>query len=190
LFNIRAINDTISIGLLDLKAFGEEMKNGSARENEKMGTGFLLNKMLNTYKNELSYTSNKEPYLVGRKEQISISHSHDKLAIIVDQMKKTGIDIELIRDKVKKIQHKFLNAAEIKIANNETETLISFWAIKETLYKIYGLKEVDFIKHLFVTEYGGSNITGRIAINGQEKNYKLAKETLDDYIMIYALDEI
>jgi 4'-phosphopantetheinyl transferase len=46
-------------------------------------------------------------------KHISISHSHDKLAIIVNEKEATGIDIELIRDKVLKIKHKFLSQIRI-----------------------------------------------------------------------------
>jgi len=148
--NIRKISPTISIGILDLKVFGQEHLNLLKRDLEKTGSLFLLGELLKTNEFELEYTSANKPFLKGRTEHISISHSHDKLAIIIDQNQNTGIDIELIRDKVLKIQHKFLNPAELTFARDHIERLITIWGAKEALYKVYGLKEVDFIKNLFI----------------------------------------
>jgi hypothetical protein len=68
--------------------------------------------------------------------------------------------------------------------------LITLWAAKEALYKVYGLKEVEFIKHLSIEEYSGPEIKGRIEIKNINKSYKLVHEKIDDYKMVYVLHEI
>ena len=96
MINIRKISPTISIGILDLKVFGQEHLNLLKRDLEKAGSLFLLGELLKTNEFELEYTSANKPFLKGRTEHISISHSHDKLAIIIDQNQNTGIDCPTI----------------------------------------------------------------------------------------------
>ncbi len=190
MINIRKISPTISIGILDLKVFRQEHLNLLKRDLEKTGSLFLLGELLKTNEFELAYTSANKPFLKGRTEHISISHSHDKLAIIIDQNQNTGIDIELMRDKVKKIQHKFLNPAELTFARDHIERLITIWGAKEALYKLYGLKEVDFIKNLFIEDFDGDDIFGKIDIGSFKKRYKLRSENLDGYKLVYVLNEL
>lgn len=188
--NIRKISPTISLGILDLKIFSEGHLNLLKRDLEKAGSLFLLGELLNTTMLEINYTPANKPFLKGRTEHISISHSHDKLAIIIDENHSTGIDIELMRDKVLKIQHKFLNQQELQFAKDHVERLITIWAAKEALYKVYGLKEVDFIKNLFVEDFDGDIIFGKIDIGSFKKRYKLKSENLDGYKLVYVLNEL
>lgn len=190
MINIRHITTAISIGLLDLAAFSKEQNLAAKRETEKAGALHLLKQLLNNEPFELAYSATNKPFLQGRAEHISISHSHDKLAIICNRACNTGIDIELIRDKVTKIQHKFLNDREIAFANNDTEALITLWAAKETLYKVYGLKEMDFKLNLFIDNFTGEQMTGHIRTHNLDKTYTLINERIDEYKLVYVLDEV
>jgi 4'-phosphopantetheinyl transferase len=187
---IREINEQIRIGLLDLKAFSVLNTITAKRDLERAGTQYLLKQVLKTEDFALNYTSENKPFLNNSTEHISITHSHDKLAIILNKKEPTGIDIELIRDKVKNIQHKFLNESEQHFANNDIDKLLTFWAAKEALYKVYGLKEVDFRLHLFIEDFEGAELNGRIEIKDLEKKYLLISETIEDYKMVYILNEI
>jgi 4'-phosphopantetheinyl transferase len=187
---IHAINAFISIGILDLALFGVSGKVTTNREKEKLGTRFLLKAMLKNEAFELLYTPEKKPYLNRRNEHISISHSHDKLAIIINSKETTGIDIELIRDKVLMITHKFLNATESEFAGSDVERLITIWAAKEAMYKVYGLKGLDFKVNLSVTPFNSNEIFGNINIGAANRKYALWKEKIDNYIMVYIQYEI
>lgn len=189
MFEIRTINNAISLALLDLEDFAKSQNLQTKREIEKAGTLFLLKKLMNDESIEVTYSETNKPLLKHRSEHISISHSHAKLAIIVNRQEPTGIDIELIRDKVKSIQNKFLNENEIAFANNDVETLVTLWAAKETLYKIYGRKKMEFKKHLFVEPFSSSSIIGRIEMKDFRKRYELVKEKVGDYILVYSLNE-
>lgn len=188
--NIKKINPFITIGILDLAAFSQRNEGLPKREQEKAGSLFLLKELLKTNKIELGYTPANKPFLTGRTEHISISHSHDKLAVIINESENTGIDIELVRDKVLKIQHKFLNDIEAGYAKDNVEKLITIWATKEALYKIYGLKELDFRTHLFVEEFEKDVIFGKINNGIFNKRFKLLCEDVDDYKMVYVLNEV
>lgn len=190
MLEIREINEHIRLGLLDLAAFSSKEAITVKRELERAGALFLLKQLLKKEVFELAYTPENKPYLKNRSEHISISHSHSRLAIILNTKEPTGIDIEMIRDKILNIQHKFLNPSELLFAQNDVHKLLTLWAAKEALYKVYGLKEVDFSLHLFVEEFQGSELTGHIALKDFKKKYKLVSETIENYKMVYVLNEV
>lgn len=187
---IRKINGDITLGLLDLRVFSLKEGVTVKRDLERAGTRYLLQELLSPPGAELSYTPEKKPFLEGRTEHISISHSHDKLAIILNRRESTGIDIEQIRDKVIHIRHKFLNTAELEMAGEDAERLIALWAAKEALYKVYGLRELEFIRNLFIEELSDTEITGSIRFGDLRKRYRMRSEKIDNYRMVYVLNEL
>ncbi len=192
MFIIDTINESITLGRLDLAAFSAENNIKEKRELEQEGTRQLLNKMFNGTNVLLKYTQYNKPYLEGNNSHISISHSHDKLVIIANTKESTGVDVELVRDKVKNIQHKFLSENEIIFANENTEVLTILWAAKECIYKAYGLKEVDFKKHIFIENFKveNSNFFGRIDLPNFKKRYLLTFQKQENYILVYILSEV
>lgn len=186
------INKDLYYGLLDLKAFAAHENIGSKREIETKGREYLIKKLIDS-DCRVEYDDKGKPYLLNDPRHISVSHSHDRLAIIVNKSEATGIDIELIRDKVLKIKHKFLRENELRDANDDVEKLLIYWAAKETLYKIYGLKEVDFIEHLLVkpfTKHKLGSIIGEINLHTFKESFKLHYQLLPDYVLVYALTKI
>lgn len=190
MFEIREINASIQLGLLDLKAFSQQEGISLKRELEKSGTLYLLKELLGTNHFKLNYLSTRKPVLEASNQHISISHSHDKLAVILDKNAPTGIDIELIRDKVLQIKHKYLTHEELAIAGNNVDTLITFWAAKETLYKVYGLKEVDFKKNLRVSFGNAPYLIGTIHLGDFKKKYNMVSSREGNYRLVYILHEI
>lgn len=101
-------------------------------------------------------THNKPILWINKKEwNISITHSHDFAAIIISQTSKIGIDIEQITPRISRVKHKFLNQTELDFAGleNQIEEQTLIWSAKETLYKIYSLKELDFKGNLFIKPF-------------------------------------
>ena len=189
-FNIKK---GLFFGILDLEAFALEKGLSAKREIETMGKNYLLAKLLDNDAVQIIYDDKGKPHLANDSRHISLSHSHNKLAIIINEHEPTGIDIELIRNKVLRIRHKFLSAPELAETGDDVEKLLVYWAAKETLYKIYGLKEVDFIAHLFVKPFNKHNlgtITGEINLPAFKKHFELNYQSVDDYILVYALSEI
>ena len=186
------INKGLFFGLLNLNEFANSIDIKAKREIETQGKNHLIKHLIGTTV-IIDYDEKGKPFLTNDPRHISISHSHDKLAIIVNEKESTGIDIELIRDKVLKIKHKFLSASELKDANDNIEKLLIYWAAKETLYKIYGLKEVDFIEHLFVkpfTKHNLGTIIGEIRLPNFAESFHLNYQIIDDYVLVYALKKI
>ncbi len=188
-FNIK---QGLYFGLLDLKAFALLNQLTLKRDIETKGKEHLINYLTNS-KATLTYNDKGKPYLENDSRHISISHSHDKLVVIINDFEPTGIDIELKRDKVLKIKHKFLSLPELTDANDDIEKLIIYWAAKETLYKIYGLKEIDFCNHLFISPFiknSKGNIIGSITLPDKQQSFELHYQFIDDYILVFVLTTI
>lgn len=188
MITVNKINENITIGILDLDLFlTKRNQKLTKRETEKEGALFLLNYMLKSNITEINYTLKNKPYLKNRKEYISISHSNKKLAIIINTKENTGIDIEQIKEKVLRIKHKFLNKNELKFAGDDPEKLITYWASKETLFKVSSQQPLNFILNLFVDDFYDTAFTGLIIKNNFYKKHYLIKEKIDDYILVYIL---
>lgn len=186
------INEGLFFGILNLNEFAVKHNLLVKREIELKGRRYLSEYLIGN-DCKIDYNDKGKPFLVNDTRHISVSHSHDKLAIIVNKNEATGIDIELIRDKVLKIKHKFLNETELTDTGNDIEKLLIYWAAKETLYKIYGLKEVDFIKNLFVNPFTKANlglIVGQITMTNFNEQFELSYQILDNYVLVYALRKI
>jgi 4'-phosphopantetheinyl transferase len=187
---IRDISAYQRLGLLNLTTFQHAGTVASRRDLERAGTRYLLDCMFSGENCELHYDTYNKPYLKGRNERISISHSHDMLAIISDGKGETGVDIELLREKVIGIRHKFLNPAEYDFAGENIERLITIWAAKEAMYKAYGRKQLDFKTQLEVMEFGGPEIKGYLRAHDERKSFLMRAEKIGDYMLVYILYEI
>ena len=66
-----------------------------------------------------------------------------------------GIDIEYHSGRVSKIRSRFMNPEEEAGIDkeHETEHLLLHWCAKETLFKMIGQEEVDFLHHLHVRPF-------------------------------------
>ena len=146
---------------------------------------------------EIIYDEHNKPFLKNSKKHISLSHSHNLLAVIIDD-KETGIDIEQIKPNVLRIKEKFMSDAELKAIakGHREEELTLYWCVKESLYKLYGKKKLTFKENLFVEPFeylGKGNIMGEIILDSKKRKYILHYEKISaegkDYIMTYVLNE-
>jgi 4'-phosphopantetheinyl transferase len=119
---------------------------------------------------------------------ISISHSGDYVAIILNEKENCGIDIEKISTKVERIKHKFLNENDLKIITSH-EHLTLYWGAKEALYKYYGKKEVLFIENLFINSFSNESnyFEGIINMPDLSKEIKMVWDKIDNYLLVYTL---
>lgn len=191
MLQIRHIQAHARLAILELASFAQQKGLTEKRTLEKEGVSYVLRQLLNDVTvAALAYTGERKPFLQNRSEHISISHSHDKLVVMVDEQQNCGVDIELVRDKVLGIRHKYLSQMEQDLAGTNVELLITYWAAKETLYKIYGKKGLDFAKHLSVEHPSAGEFRGTVSFDGWNRTYQLKKEKLDNYILVYSLREV
>ncbi|NOZ35033.1 MAG: 4'-phosphopantetheinyl transferase superfamily protein [Chlorobi bacterium] len=139
------------------------------RKIEWLGTRILLKKMLGFY-TEIQYNNNGSPYLkIDR--HISITHSKNYIGIILSKNKNTGIDIEIISDRILKTASKFIPDTEIKTIKTHKEIYLH-WCSKETLFKIKGGGGYDFKKDFVLAPFQAEEkgtITAFITKYGKEQ---------------------
>ena len=119
---------------------------------------------------------------------ISISHTKEFIAIIINKDDSCGIDIEKISEKVERIKHKFLNPLDLKNVSS-LQDLAIYWGAKEALYKYYGKKEVLFIENLFISNFSAdrNNFIGAIEIQNYSKEIDMEYEIIEDHVLVYTV---
>jgi phosphopantetheinyl transferase len=96
----------------------------------------------------------RKPFLPGEQYHFSISHCGDYAAAIVSSDKRVGIDVEIPVKGILNIRDKFLSKKEQENfgRNDDKDWLTLLWSCKESVFKWYGAGEVDFKKHIQLTQ--------------------------------------
>ncbi|MEO9571141.1 MAG: 4'-phosphopantetheinyl transferase superfamily protein [Polaribacter sp.] len=142
---------------------------------------------------DLIYDEFGKPHLKNGK-QISITHSFTFSGLIIsDDKQPVGIDIEMQRDKILKIAHKFTPIKEYNtIANHDAliSKLTIVWGAKESLYKIYGKKKLRFLENIYIEDFKFSDkkTTGEIRYNNETTSYKIQFLEFEGFTCTYAYD--
>jgi phosphopantetheinyl transferase len=162
------------------------------RKVEWMSVRYLLNLLLPNFE-DIEYEASGKPSLKNSSHHLSISHSHEKIAISVSKNHSTAVDIQLINPKIIRIKNKFLNPSELELINEVSEKeLTILWSIKEALFKIEGNQDL-FLKPNFLIEAINQENDAWFAnaksINGgQIKEYQLGVKMINNYILAYLLN--
>ena len=155
----------------------------------------LLLKELTGIENDIFYDTNGRPSLVDNMFKISISHTNGYASVIVHPSANVGIDIEQKRDKILHLKHKFLSQNELENIDkgNELEHLLLHWSAKETMYKMMGETEVDFISHLHISPFfpfKEGTIDCFETKSRKRKRFSLGYEINDDFILVFGLENL
>jgi len=165
-----------------------------ARKSEWIATRLLMYHLLNKVVT-IEYDQNGKPIIENQNQCISISHTKGMVAVIIAK-NLAGIDIELMNDRVLKIENKFLSGIEQNQipSGSKSSHLLAYWSAKETLYKISGGKGLDFRKNLYITPFQLRNegeFTGEVNTNNQTIGYRLnyfvydKNNTHGNYLIVY-----
>ncbi len=133
-----------------------------------------------------------KPHLKDSKYDISLSHSGDLAAVIAAPFP-VGVDIQKIVSKITRIESKFMRDEESEslVENTRIEHLHVYWGAKESLYKAYGKRELDFKKHLHVRPFSfdlkKGKTTATITKADYTAHFDIYYEKLEDYILVYAI---
>ncbi len=150
----------------------------------------FLNKKTHLHKNEFN-----KPLLEinGTHQFVSITHSHDYAAIIFSKTREIGLDLEKVDQRINRVAHKFMSETEMEYAGREDQIIEKtiIWSAKETLYKIYGEKAVDFKAHLQIDSFE-LNKEGKLKSLIQKENYHnkidIKFECFENYVLTYGIN--
>jgi len=132
-----------------------------------------------------------KPHLEDSDFHISISHSRDLVAVIASTLL-VGVDIQHFVSKIHRIRHKFTSDNELSnIPENKTlEALHIIWGAKESLYKAYGKRALDFKKNILVSGLEISSdegvFHGRLIKDEYQKDFELAFKLFENFTVVYA----
>ena len=127
----------------------------------------LLRELFDDFPLELILIADtRKPFLADEAFHFSISHCGDYAAAIVSKTHRVGVDVELLNTKIEQIQHKFTDDEELKIFAQHSSGNIQYsilniqyltlcWSVKESVFKWWGLGEVDFKKDIVLKSITG-----------------------------------
>lgn len=131
----------------------------------------------------------QKPFLINQSYHISLSHTQDYAVAILNTQMSTGIDIEWVKPKVRKIARKFLSITELDDAREDIEKLTVYWAAKEALYKLYGRKKIIFRENIHIKPFllgVQGELTGVLQIpNLPIQYYQLRYQKLENRYVCY-----
>ena len=142
---------------------------------------------------DVYYSDFGKPYLKDG-NHISITHSHNFTGIIVSKTHEVGIDIEMQREKILRIAHKFTPLHEYRtLANSEAvvRKLTIVWGAKESLYKIYAQPGLSFLKHIDVLDFAfkDKKTKAQIRYQGKKSDYSVDFFEFEGFTCVYAQRE-
>lgn len=137
-----------------------------------------------------------KPHVVNVQGDISFTHSHSHAAAIYSKTRLVGIDIQIGTEKINRIARKFISKKEfdyINIHDNTIDYHQVLWGAKESLYKAYGRRKVEFRDNLFVDPFvyqsQGGHITGCVKMPDYDGQFDIYYTKIDDYYMVYCIEK-
>ncbi len=142
---------------------------------------------------EINYDENGKPFLGITNKHLSISHSNNLVALIIDT-KPVGIDIEHISPKIERIARKFMQPSEIADAMREdtVRKMYVYWCVKEALYKVNGDKGVSLLQNIAVEPfsiYTDAELTAHVRFKTYHLTRKLRFEQFGEFMLAYTVTE-
>ncbi len=160
----------------------------SHRRLEYLSVRALLLHLLGKEPN-IVYDKNGKPSLPEDDLNISISHTNLYVAVIVNDNKEVGVDIEMKKDKIFRVRHKFVSTKEKIDPNCELESLLIHWCAKEAVYKMATVSLPEFSEDILLDPFVVNGEVGDIIAydTKQMQVYKLRYEIHDDFVLVYSL---
>ncbi len=164
------------------------------RKKQWLAYRILIRKLLDPDDIPVEYDPSGKPFLAGIDHHISVTHSFDLAGIIISRKKPVGIDIEKIKSRIEKVRDRYLSEAELKEIRDDQrlEMLTLGWCAKEALYKLYGLRNLDFRENIrvhFPESMDEPLFLGDIfPETGKPAHYRLEHRRIGEYILVYAMD--
>jgi len=128
-------------------------------------------------------------FLVNNDSHISLTHTFDYVAAVINSVSPVGIDMEKMDEKLVRTAKKYLSDPEFTHADNEISSLCIYWCAKEALYKLYGKKKVSFKNSIYIESFsqGNAQVTGILTDENTIVNSRIYIRWFDHYCLAVAL---
>ncbi|MGM9760085.1 MAG: 4'-phosphopantetheinyl transferase family protein [Parabacteroides sp.] len=173
----------------DYTSFLERVK-GVERRREWLASRCLLKQMLG-YEARIAYHPNGAPYLPDEPWQISISHTKGYVAVLLQSKGETGLDVEYRANRVLRIRSRFMSPEEEAGVDpvHEVDYLLVHWCAKETMFKMLGQEDVDFVKHLHVNPFllkEQGELEVRETRTERQATFRLFYRLFPDFVLVHS----
>lgn len=141
---------------------------------------------------DLYYDEFGKPHLTDGKH-ISVTHSYGFSAIIISSQK-TGIDIELQREKILLIADKFIDT-EFDFLEKEAPDYIRkltvIWGVKESIFKIQNEVGISFKDHIsvFPFEIEDKKTSALLTFANLNKEFSIYFDEIENFTLVYAFEK-
>ena len=129
-----------------------------------------------------------KPYFDSEDHKISITHAGEYAGFMYTKERDCGLDMEEITERVRRIQSKFVREDESAFLADDLRGLYMIWCAKEAMYKHYGLKSLDFKKHMKLDhrrlEESGT-LVGHISKDKYSRTLDLEYAFFDNYLILH-----
>lgn len=134
-----------------------------------------------------------KPSLEGSPFSVSISHSRELCAVMLGNVP-VGIDVQRWDSRMAHLAERFASPEELgRLSEKDRVAEIHvLWGAKEALYKAYGLRKLDFRKHIvcgpFLYGRGEGELSGSLHLpEAGKKEFLLRFKAFEDGMLVYAL---
>lgn len=164
------------------------------KQSESLAARLAVRGILESWQEPYTYLSKddcKKPVLFDSSFQVSISHTQKYAVALLHKANLVGIDIEQIRDKLKRIAHKFLSSDELIFTQDDLAKMTILWAGKEALYKYYGKKQLvfhqDMIAENFEVQNEGTFKAYLFPQTAKMQVFEMCYKRIEDYFVVWVL---
>lgn len=196
---VNRISETAAYYLdrLELTAFDQEELSKYLTDKRKLqwyASRYTLKQLLNL--NEVIFLQKDsfgKPRVENSDINISISHTQHMVAAMSNDQYSIGVDVEEIKDKVIRIAPKFTTEKECSLMSkeHEKELLITIWSAKESIYKMYSQKQLDFKDHILLEPFiykGKGQFKAVLSKDDLYKELVVNYLSIEDHILTYVED--
>lgn len=133
---------------------------------------------------DIGYDENGAPIINGSNLHIGVSHTVDKVAVIVSH-NRCAVDIERIDRDVERVSDRFMTDKEREIATTPIKRL-TMWCAKECYYKLHSARRLKILSQIELLDLDMEN--GRVVVCDVEGIQEELKLLIDgEHIIVYAL---
>jgi phosphopantetheinyl transferase len=133
-----------------------------------------------------------KPFLHDQPYHISLANSFPYGVAIIHRNFPVGIDIEKPSPKLLRVRHKFLSDTEAQVAQEDLHQLCKYWATKESLYKLYGRKQLSLKQNILVRSnsiFSENSIAADVILEDQAHPFQLSTFFWDGFYVVYSYVE-
>ena len=144
----------------------------------------------------LSHHDNGKPYIENSVTNISITHTQNYVAVILNDLEDVGIDIESLDRDFSAVEKKALSEEEKEDLEEDdvrNEQLAIYWCAKEAILKKIGQYDLDFAEQIEVDNFHPKDDGQLAAIyidkDGEEEEIGLSYMTFDRHVLVWTVTE-